>query len=100
MAVQMHAYCGAETLDDIVVTFGGQYGIKRKSLGLELGIPKLWRKFGEGNDARQNLCRPKPVIWMTCRRVEATPSAGRRPSPRLVQGRRDDPVVAAVPDLL
>jgi hypothetical protein len=28
-AVQMHAHPGAETLDDIVVTFSDQYGIKR-----------------------------------------------------------------------
>ncbi len=27
-AVQMDAHPGAETLDDIVVTFSGQYGIK------------------------------------------------------------------------
>src|SRR5215216_3891987 len=63
-------------------------------------MTKLWRKFGERNDARQRLCRPERIIWMTCRRVEVTPSAGRTHSPRLDKGPRGDPFVAVVPDLL
>ena len=47
-AVQMHAHLGAEALDDIVVTFSGQYGIKRQRLGLELLDAQALAAVGSG----------------------------------------------------
>ena len=99
-AVQMHAHSGAETLDDIVVTFAANTGSSDSDLGLNLGCPSS----GGSRVRAMTLGRTSAVqsasLWMICRRVEVTPSAGRTHSPRLDQGPRGDPFVAAVPDLL
>ena len=99
-AVQMHAQFGAEPLDDIVVTFSGQYRIKRQRLGLESWMPKLGRQSGQGNDAGQSPCCPDGCFGLIRRREEATPSAGRTHPPRLDQGSRGAPFLGAFPDLL
>ena len=85
-AVQMHAQFGAEPLDDIVVTFSGQYRIKRHRLGLESWMPKLRRQSGQGNDAGQSPCCPDASLWDHSssgrsnpqRRANASASAGSR----------------------
>ena len=99
-AVQMHAQFGAEPLDDIVVTFAGQYRIKRHRLGLESWMPKLRRQSGQGNDAGQNPCCPDGRFGLIRRLEEVTPSAGRTHPPRLDQGSRGAPFLGAFPDLL
>jgi hypothetical protein len=98
--VQMHPHLDAEALDDIVVTFSGQDGVKRQRPGLESWMRKLWRKSRQGNDARQSLCCPERRIWIIRCGEKATPSAGRTHSPRLDQGPLGDPFVAVFPDLL
>jgi hypothetical protein len=44
--VQMHPHLDSEALNDIVVTFSGQDGVKRQRLGLEFWMRKPWRKSG------------------------------------------------------
>ena len=50
----MHPHLGTEARDEVVFTFSGQDGIKQERLGRESWMPKLWRKSGQGNDARQS----------------------------------------------
>ena len=77
-AVQMHPHLDAEALDDIVITFSGQYGIKRQRPGLEFWMPKLGRKSGQGNDARQSLCCPNVAFGLFVAATKQPPAPGER----------------------